>query len=197
MDIYDFWEAVEDHSGACPDTADEQHEMLEELFEEVELELPEPDENWEDDAPHTLVVAVFEHDGHIVPLMLPPPEGKDSDDLAMVDCLHASAPDLARDAPEALAAVLRLQAKAGYLSAVVDRLQRALDGIQGVCKAHGTEAELPSAAELAAMCGQWNAHAVGSYYADDEVWLEDECNADLLAKRIGNVVVCYIVGDWV
>jgi hypothetical protein len=196
MDIDDFWDAVEGHSGACPDTADAQHDLLEEVFEEIAIELPEPDEAWDDANPHTLVVCVWDFDAHVVALMLPQPEGADEDDLARVDCLHASAPDLARESPEAFGAALRLQAKLGYLTTDPDRMQTGLDGIQGLCEAHGTEAELPSAAELVALCGQWNAHAVGSYDADEEAWLDQECNAALLAKRIANVVVVRIVGDW-
>jgi hypothetical protein len=195
MDIDDFWDAVESHSGACPDTADAQHELLEELFEEVALELPEPDEAWADAPAHTLVVFVAEFDAHVMPLLIPVPEGED--DLAMMDCLHVSAPDLARETPEAFPAALRLLAKLDYLTADLERMQRALDGIQGLCDAHGTETTLPSAEELIAMCGQWRAHAVGVYDADDEDWVDQECNAALLAKRIANVVVVRIDGDWV
>ena len=194
MDIDDFWELAEGFSGASPDAPEAQQELLEELFEEVDIDLPEQDEDWEEEPSHTMVVYVCDFDSRVEVLMVP--QGDSEDDLAMMDCLQVSAADLAGEEPEAYGAALRLQAKMGYLTTDPERLQQTLDGIQGICEAHGVEVTLPEADELVEMCGQWNPHSVGSYDADEDEWFNDECNAELLTRRIGNVVVFRVEDDW-
>jgi hypothetical protein len=194
MDIDDFWEAIEGYSGSSPDDAESQQELLEECLEEVEIDFPEPDEDWEDSPSHTMVVCVCDFDARVEILMVP--QGESEDDLAMMDCLHVSAADLAGEEPDAYAAALRLQSKLGFLTTDPERIQRTLDGIQGICEAHGVEVSLPEADDLVQTSSQWASHSVGSYDADEDEWVNDECNADLLAKRIGNVVVFRIKDDW-
>lgn len=194
MDLDDFYEAIEGLSGMCPESGEAQAEMLEEALEEIDFELPDPVEDWEDAEPHTLVIYVGDFDSRIELLVLPKSEV--DDDLAMIDCVQASVSDFARESPEGLPAALRVQAKMGYLTADAERMQGFLDGITGICDAAGTAATLPSATELVEMCGRWNPHSIGSYDADDEGWFYDECNPALLARRISNVVVFRIIDDW-